>query len=269
LVEGVQFDSLRDSTFIASKILIESFDLFSFKDKRIPFLRNYTIPLPMESFLDFTWKIRIDSIVTTNSRITIEEFPEKGDELTRITFNEVNASLMHLHNRPTKTTSSFAQMEASAVLMGTGKVEASFTFPLDGESLYTAKGNFSKFDLVKPNPVFIPIANIRIESGMLNSLTFDFAYSETESKGKLDIDYEDLRLLGLNKNNPKTHDLKTFFINLVVKNNRDQSGRHAKVVGFIDIERDRKRLIFHVWWRSILDGLKSILGRSQKNKQKK
>jgi hypothetical protein len=270
LLEGVEFDKLIDSTFIASKIVFQSFDLFSFKDKRIPFLRDYNIPLPMESFLNLSWKVKIDSILIKKSRITIEEFPEKGDERTTIIFTDVNASFTGLNNRVTKNEPAYALLHTSGLLMGTGKIQAVLKFPLDSTSSYTAKGEISKFSLVKLNPVFIPIANIRIESGYLNSLTFDFTYTEFQSKGKLDLDYEDLRLLGLNKSNAKTHELKTFLISLVIKKNRDQSGRNAKAGGIIDIERDRKRLIFNVWWKSILDGLRSsILGRKKKNTNKK
>ncbi len=262
-LEGVEFDKLFDSTFVADKIVVQSFDLFSFKDKRIPFLRDYNIPLPMESFLDLSWKVKIDSILIKNSRITIEEFPEKGDELTKITFDEVNATFTGLNNRLFKNEEPYAVLRANGLLMGTGRIDAAFQFPLDSTSHYTVKGKVSNFSLAKLNPVFIPIANIRIESGNLNSLTFDFTYTEFVSKGKLDIDYEDLRLLGLNKNNGKTNEFKTFFISLFIKKNRDQSGENAKAVGIIDIERDRKRLIFNVWWKSILDGLKSsILGKN-------
>jgi hypothetical protein len=269
-LEGVAFDSLADSTFIASKISIESFDLFSFKDKRVPFLRDYTIPLPMEIFTNLSWKVKVDSILVTNSRITIEEYPAKGDERTSITFNDMNASFTGLNNRINENEHPYAQLNVNALLMNAGKIDAVFQFPLDATSPYTAEGNISRFSLAELNPVFIPIANIRIESGQLNSLTFDFKYTDRESKGKLDIDYENLRLLGLNKNNAETNNIKTFFINVLIKKNRDQSGVNAKAVGIINIERDRRRLIFHVWWRSILDGLhSSLVGQTKRTRQDK
>lgn len=268
-LEGVAFDSLLDSTLIINKIKIQSFDLYSFKDKRVPFLRTENIPLPMESFINLSWKVKIDSVMIASSRLTIEEFPEDGDERTIIKFADVSASLTGLNNRISKNENPYALLDVHALLMGSAKTHAVFQLPLDGKSDYTAKGKVSKFYLAELNPLFIPIANIRIESGYLNSLTFDFRYTEFNSKGELDIDYENLKLLGLNKNNPRTHELKTLFISFFVKKNRDQSGKHAKAVGIIDIERDQRRFIFNTWWRSILDGLKSsILGHGKSNKKK-
>jgi len=263
-LEGVAFDRFFDSTFMASKVIIQSFDLFSFKDKRLPFLRDYNIPLPMQGFLDASWMVKIDSILIGNSRITIEEFPAKGNELTKIVFNDVNATLTGLNNRRSESDSPYAELKANGLLMGSGKIQATFQLPLDGKALYTARGTVSDFPLATLNPVFVPIANIRIESGHLNKLTFDFSYTEFVSKGKLDIDYRDLHLLGLKKNSAETNALKSFVINILVKRDRDQSGKDAKAVGIIDIERDRRRLIFNIWWKSILNGLQSSMtGRSK------
>ena len=265
-VEGVAFDQLIDSAFVASTLVIESFDLFSFKDKRVPFLNKEVIPLPMESFIKLPWEVKIDTIQIKDSRITIEEFPAKGNEVTSITLNAVYATLTGLHNRSQEK---YAQMNVQALFMGNGSATGIFQFPLDGASPYTARGEVSKFELEKLNPVFIPVANIRIASGFLNSLTFDFSYTELHSNGKLDIDYEGLRLLGLNKNNAATNEFKTFFINMLVRKNRDQTGSSAKAAGIIDIDRNRQRLIFNMWWKSILDGLKSSMLHHGKPKKEK
>jgi len=264
ILEGVAFEKIPDSAFIVSKVSIRSLDLFSFKDKRVPFLRDYTIPLPMEGFLSAKWKVKIDTVQLLDSRIIIEEYPEKGDERTQITFSDVNALLTGLNNQKPENEENYAILKATGLLMGDGKIEAEFTLPLDGKSRYTAQGKITNFDLVKLNPVFVPIANIRIESGYLNILSFDFSYTDYVSKGKLDIDYAGLRLLVLKKNGPETNTFKTFVVNLFVKKDRDQSGSDARAVGVIDIERDRKRLIFNVWWKSILDGLKSSMTGGEK-----
>jgi hypothetical protein len=263
-LEGVAFDKIPDSSFIVSRIVIQSPELFSFKDKRLPFLRDFTIPLPMEGFINAKWNIRIDTLQLLDALITIEEYPEEGDERTRIIFSDVNASLTGLNNRAEKKDASYAILKATGLLMGHGKIKAEFQLPLDGKSRYTAQGTVVNFDLVKLNPVFVPIANIRIESGHLNTLSFNFNYTEVVSKGQLALDYEGLKLLVLKKDSPKTSTAKSFILNLFVKKNRNQTALDSKAVGVIDIERDRKRLIFNVWWQSILDGLKSSMAGGEK-----
>lgn len=263
-LEGIAFDQIPDSAFLVSRVIIRSMDLFSFKDKRLPFLRDFTIPLPMEGFVTSKWKIKIDTLQLLDSRITIEEYPEKGDERTRIIFSDVQATLAGLNNRIGKNETPYAVLKATGKLMDHGKIDALFHLPLDGKSSYTAKGTIVNFDLVKLNPVFVPIANIRIESGHLNVLAFDFRYTEFVSNGQLALDYKGLKLLVLKKDSPETNNAKSFILNLFVKKDRNQTAPDSKAVGIIDIDRDRKRLIFNVWWQSILDGLKSSMTGGEK-----
>lgn len=258
-IEGFCLDRLLDSSFVASKIEINSFHLFVFKDKRIPFLRKENVPLPMVSFSKLAFGVKVDSIIISNSLITIEEFPENGVKTGTITFENVNASFAGLDNRQKDKDHPYASLRASALLMGKGKVKALFQLPLDGTSVYTAHGSISNMTFKELNPILIPMANVRVESGYLKDLTFDFKYNEYTSKGTINLDYHDLQLISLNTNKRSTNEIKTFFMNVFVKNERNKSLLPQQKNGVIDIERDRKRYIFNVWWKSIQDGLKSTL----------
>ena len=260
-IDGFRLDRLLDSTFVASKIEINSFHLVAFKDKRIPFLRKENVPLPMASFSRLPFDIKVDSVVISNSLITIEEFPEHGIHTGIITFENIDASIAGLDNREKEKDHRYATLRASALLMGTGKIKALFQLPLDGTSVYTAHGSISNMTFKELNPILIPMANVRVESGYLKDLRFDFNYNEYTSKGTINVDYRDLQIISLNTNKRSTNEIKTFFMNVFVKNERSKSLTPQQKNGVIDIERDRKRYIFNVWWKSILDGLKStILG---------
>ena len=193
----------------------------------------------------------------------IEELPEEGSESGVITFDKVNATLTGLNNRVKENDPAFALLDVTALLMGTGIIKVLFQLPLDGSLIYNAKGSISKMPFTKLNHVLTTMAKVRVNSGYLNNLTFNFNYTEFTSKGNLDIDYHDLQLTGLDKNKKSTNEIKTFIINAFVNNSKTQSGlATSKKTGVINIERDRKRYIFNVWLKSILDGLKSsILGK--------
>ncbi len=258
-IEGFRLDRLLDSSFVASKIEINSFHLFVFKDKRIPFLRKENVPLPMVSFSKLAFGVKVDSIIISNSLIAIEEFPEHGIQTGTITFEKINASIAGLDNRQKDKDHPYASLRASALLMGKGKIKTLFQLPLDGSSIYTANGSISDMTFKELNPILIPMANVRVESGYLKDLTFDFKYNEYTSKGTINLDYHDLQLISLNTNKRSTNEIRTFFLNVFVKNERNKSLLPQQKNGVIDIERDRKRYIFNVWWRSLLDGLKSTL----------
>jgi len=258
VISGLQFDKTFDKILTISKIEIKSFDLYTFKDKRLPFLRTHTIPLPMESFLKLPWAIQVDSTIIISSHITIEEFPEEGVVSGAVTFDDVNAILTGLNNRAEKKDTPYALLSATSQFMGTGKIKAAFLFPLDGKSIYKAGGSISQLPFTQLNPM-LKMVNLRVESGQLNNLTFDFNYTDASSEGTLGIDYENLRLLALDKNKKSTNEFKTILVNAFVKNNINQSKSPLKRMGIIDIERNKNRYIFNLWMISILDGLKEAM----------
>jgi hypothetical protein len=269
LLTGVQFKDILDSSFVASKMHIQSFNVVAFRDKRIPTLYEPVVPLPMESFLKFPYKVKIDSIVVANSMVAVEEIQEKGSKSSVITFEDINATLTDFNNRTQEKGRGYAMLHATGLLMGAGKIDAEFRLPLDGKSVYNAKGSLSKMHFTRLNPALGPLASIRIESGYLNKLTFNFNYTDFVSRGRLEIDYQDLKLTALGQNNHSTNEIKTLLLNAIVKNDRNKSLASAKRSGEIDIERDRKRFIFNIWWKSIQSGLKSIVFRSGKKKHAK
>jgi hypothetical protein len=269
LIEGVHFKEILDSSFVASKMQIQSFNVVAFRDKRVPTLHEPNVPMPMESFLKFPFKVKIDSVVIANSMVAVEEIQEKGTKSSVITFEDINATLTGFNNRIQEKNEDHALLQATGLLMGVGKINAEFRLPLDGKSIYNAKGSISKMHFAKLNPALEPLANIRIESGYLNELTFNFNYTEFVSKGVLEIEYQGLHLIALGKNHHSTNEIRTLLLNAIVKNDRNQYLSSSKRAGEIDIERDRKRFIFNVWWKSIQDGLKSIVFRTGKKNHTK
>jgi hypothetical protein len=264
LLAGVQFKDILDSSFVASKMHIQSFNIVAFRDKRVPTLYEPIVPLPMESFLKFPYKVKIDSIVVANSMVAVEEIQEKGSKSSVITFEDINATLTNFNNRTQEKGRGYAMLQATGLLMGAGKINAEFRLPLDGKSAYNAKGSLSKMHFTRLNPALGPLASIRIESGYLNKLTFNFNYTDYVSRGRLEIDYQNLKLTALGKNHHSTKEIKTLLLNAIVKNDRNKSLASAKRSGEIAIDRDRKRFIFNVWWKSIQGGLRSVVFRTGK-----
>lgn len=258
VIEGLQFEKLFEKSILASRIEIHSFDLYSFKDKRLPFLRKKPIPLPMESFLKLPWHISLDSLIITNSHISIEEFPEAGITTGIVTFDNVNASLALLNNRIKKNENPYTTLLATGQIMGTGKIKANFQLPLDGKSFYRATGSVSQISFNEFNSM-LKTADLRSEGGQLNFLTFDFSYNDERSQGNLEIDYEDLRISVLNKNKSSTNTVKTILINAIVRSNKNQAKAPIKRMGVIDTERNKQKFLFNFWWISILDGIKSAM----------
>lgn len=259
VVNGWMWEKLREKSFKATSLHINSLDLYSFKDKRLPFLRTSVVPLPMETFAKLAWAVKIDSLISRNSTITIETYPEEGRASGILSFNQLNTIMTGLNNRWKKGEARNAHLYANALLMNTGVIQAQFQFPQDGSTVYTAKGTISKMELTTLNEVIGNMANLRITSGYLQDLTFAFQYTEYESRGSLDMAYQDLHILGLDKNKSSTHEIKTLLIRVFTPRDKHKSVPLSKAVGVIDIQRNRQKFVFNIWWKSILDGIQSSI----------
>ncbi len=262
-VNGLNFPGLLDSTISIHKISVHTAKLHAFRDKRIPDRNTSIRAMPMTTLKKLPFGINIDSIAIDNSMITVEELSVGGFRPGHINFQELSAVFVGLSNRYDVKKPKYARLNASAKIMGSGLIKAAFHFPLDESLTYSASGVVSGLPLRDLNPILENSAQIRIESGTLNELRFNFNYTDIRSKGSIEIKYEELNLTRLNFDRDKsTNFFKTFLLNAFVKNSKDKSTAQAKRMGIIDMQRDRHQFIFGYWWKSLQSGLKySVLGK--------
>lgn len=264
-ITGLKFNQLRDSIFMTSKIEITSPEVYSFRDKRMPFKETKNKPLPIAALKQFDFGVEVDTIKITEAKITYEEFPPDGFKSGKVVFENLQALLVNVNNTVYENRPRYATLDASAKIMGKGIIEASFQLPLDDNKRYHAKGKINQLALHHLNPALEHLAFIRIESGRLNNLDFDFDYNDRSSKGTLTINYEDLKIAGLKKEkSPDESDFKTFLINTIVRDDKDKNVPLDKRTGAIEFDRDRKRQIFNFWWKSLLSGIKASVLNSEK-----
>ena len=272
-IEISRFDYLKlfDSLFSVGKITVTDADFLSFRDKRIPVGIEPSVPMPMASLAKLPFAIAIDSIAIADSKVTVEEFAPNGFQSGHINFQQLTALMTGIDNRYDSTKPRHSKLIASGNLMGTGLVKATFSFPLDGSADYHTTGSLSTFQLADLNPMLENIAQLRIEKGHLNEVNFNFLYNDLNSVGTLEINYKDLKMEVLKANKEKSENyFKTWLVNALVMKTKDKSVEHAKRIGIIKQNRDRKRFIFNIWWLSIRSGLKSSFeGKSAKNGSKK
>jgi hypothetical protein len=255
---------LEDTAIMVSSIQIKGANIHAYKNKKYPFTRTKKFPLPMVSFQSLKFGIEVDTVKISESTITYEELPTEGFHTARITFEGVEATMNSVNNREFKNLSGFSTLEASAHLMKTGTVKATFRLPLKAKEKYSAEGTIKNVPLKELNPMLKDLAFIEIASGRLNKLDFKFTYDDIGSKGELRFDYEDLKILGLKKAAEKDVDkFKTLLVNTAVKN--DQT-----LTGPIDVQRNQKKAVFNLWAASIANGIRNGLlpGKQSRKKAK-
>jgi hypothetical protein len=268
-IHDLSFSELRDGVFRAASIEVKSANLHVYRDKRFPFLKKDTTPLPIAMIRDWKFDIAVDSIKLIDANVTYEEFPEKGYHSGQVTFEKLNASLAHLTNRQHFPDRKQATLKATSYLMGKGLIKAEFSLPYSKAQVYNAKGSLSNLSLYRLNPMLENIAFISVTSGKLNQLSFNFDYTDLKSKGSVLINYEDLKINSLTKEkDSEKNEFMSFVVNTILKKDKNEDLDKGRRMGTVDFERDRRRAIFHYWWNSVLTGIKSTAMESPKKKEK-
>ena len=260
-INHIHTSSLYESMFHISSLYINDPTLIAFRDKRQPFIKDKKVPLPIDLIRKFPYKFSIDTINLLSASITYEEFPVEGDSSGSVRFENLNASIFNLTNDTTSIID-HVDLDVETTFMNTGLLKASFDLPLRKGKRYTANGSLSGFPLPELNPAVEPLAKMRIESGAMKLLSFQFTYDDLSSLGEVEMNYENLKILSLKEKEKKTivDKLKTFLINTFIAKNKNENTPEENRKGTIEFTRDPKRSIFNYWWKSLFTGVKDCYG---------
>ena len=254
VVKGFEMGPSFQSSFSASMVAL-NFQLIVFRDKRFPRVRREPSVLPVRSLRQLPYRLQIDSVRISQSFVSYEEFPEKGNATGKIFFNNLEASIHNVSNDSMQD----AHMKITSRFMNAGDLRASFMFPLTAKKPYTVNGSLTKFSMPEINSILVPVGNVKVESGMMNEMKFQFRYNDYKSEGELEVNYTDLKVLSLRKDQQKsTNKFISFLLQAFVKKDVNKRDAMDKRIGEIQWERDTQKGILNYWWKSVLSGVKAV-----------
>jgi hypothetical protein len=254
---GIDFS---DSSAVSTRSADVQFFLKIFRDKRLPFKRETKL-LPTTLLRDLPFHLRIDTLTVVKSFVQYEELENGADAPGKIYFDDVEATFSNVNNR---SNAEGIKLEARALLLGQGKITISAVFAVAETKRSALWGSLRHFSLPKINSMMTPTTNLKIESGTMDELSFNFTYNAQVSNGEVELKYRDLKLVTY-KEGERTEDgapakdkLKTFLMNLFVfKKKMDEKMPEENRTGTIHYARDDSRSVFNFWFKSVLSGIRS------------
>lgn len=253
-------DLLKENLLIVKKAELNGLKVHSFRDKRLPFPEKQDTRLPMQLISSLPFNLHTDTVVLKNAYIDYAEHRENADKAGIVKFYRVNATIANLSNTDSLIKGK-TMMEVSTKLMNESTLKAEFVFPNNRyPEKYQVTGTLQPVKMNTFNPMVMPVAFVKFKSGSIKTLAFDFIYNNDLSKGEVIFEYENLKVVLLNKKN-NAQAIKSFVANaFVVKKNNLQKDKSFRK-GTISFERDKKKSVFNYWWKSLLSGLKDSANR--------
>lgn len=245
-----------------------------FRDKRLPDKKRFTL-LPVQQLQKLPFGLSIDSLKVVKSYVSYEEFPVEAETPVTVYFDDLTATILHINNDRDLANGEMI-VKARAALMGSGSIEMITVMPWQGNKNCTIEGALKNFNLARINPLLEPMANMKIESGIMKRLQFKYAYNATRSDGEIELNYENLKLTSYkdeeklkkerkrnrNKNKDpedlRKDNLKSFIINaFMIRKNMNESVPEEKRTGTVHFYRDTSKSFFNYGWKSLYSGIKS------------
>jgi hypothetical protein len=261
-INGIRIgDLIKNQEFIADTISIEKTMVNIFRDMTPP-LRNQEKPLPHQALHQLPLTLIIKTVRISDVDIKYEELRKGSNQPGLITLDDLYATIHNITNsEAVLRQQNKMEAQAQAQLMGKSTIQASLSFPLDNKSgRYTFRGSMDKFNVENFNKLVIPLAQVKIESGIINKATFEMVSDNDHANGTIDVYYEnlDLKLLNDQRESNFTQKAGSFFINnLILKSSNPSNGNFRK--GTIDTKREKRKSIFNHWSQSFIDGLVSAM----------
>jgi len=270
--------SRGDSLTVSATTFTTQMFLRVFRDKRLPFKRKYK-NLPIQALNNLPVGVSIKTLLVNKSYIAYEEHVDDADSSGSVYFDNLYATIRNINNTD-YTRRGKTILVAHADFMGQGDVRVRAICPWNTNIRQRVRGTVRNLDMKKLNQMLEPIVQLRVESGHLKQLSFDFTSGPVHSRGKVELDYSGLKLLSFkdqdrvekilkrknrrsanqDPDDPKLRKaaLKTFLINtFIIRKKIDDHHVDDKRTGAINFERDQARSVFNYWWKSVFTGVKS------------
>ena len=253
------FDNLLRQKLFADKIKISESNIYIFRDRRLPRPQK-NIPLPVDIIKEFSLEVRVKTFELAPSVVEYEEYPKSGYGKTGILrIEKINLTLSPLITDPTPSDPAYMMMDVEGSIMGSGTTHSVIGMPLQKNKPYYVKGAIERLELTKLNSSSENLGKIRIKSGFLDFLSFDFTMTEQRSTGKIIGAYHHLIIQQLKKHTTEKNvaDFASFALrHAIIPLNKDASLPESKRTGKVDYQRDPTRMVSYYLLQSLLMGVK-------------
>jgi hypothetical protein len=250
---------LTNGAIKAKSITVESPRVKISRDKNPPDKPVNIRPLLNTQFAHLPMLVSLDTLTVRNGFVSYREWREEQDTSGTLFFDSVEMVMTGLQNSEPDQT---VHAEVSSLFMNASKLSVQFEFTLNDDGAQTITGQMEGLDLLKLNPVLVPLAFVRIDRGVIHSVAFKFDLNETVASGEFMCLYDDFSMSLLSKRSLESS-LGNRIVSFLANNLQVQSSNHEADprTGEIYFEKEEGQSMVNYWWKSLRSGIKDLMQR--------
>ncbi|RZJ66725.1 MAG: hypothetical protein EOO50_08510 [Flavobacterium sp.] len=244
-----------DTLFVhSSKLQLDNVNANIFRDKRVADdLRKKKL---YNSLLrDLGFDLRIDTLAIKNSVLEYEEQVGDGGP-GKLRWSPFNLTATNIYSGFEQTKLPDVKIVVAAKFMDVAPMNVKWNLNvLDKSDGFRIRGSIKKFPVEQLSDFSKPYMNFT-GKGILDEVYFDFKGNDNGSKGNFGINYDDLKFTIYKKNDrQKKNKFLTAVAGIFVKKDSKEKVKQTE----IEVEREKDKSFYNMFWKSIAEGLKKIL----------
>jgi hypothetical protein len=255
----------KDSSFIANSVVVIDPLMTVFRDKLPPFSPSKKDKkLPVDIIKNIRLPVEVKTVKMVNGTITYGEKNRKSRKEGTLVFSNLNGDLTNIKNRQLSHTDSLS-LALSGNIMDSAKVNLTLK-----ESYIDTLSGFLLTAQIRPaplsifNPVTVPLSNIKLTTGRLDSVSMRAIGRKDMALGIMNMYYQNLKVLLINNGdaNQSTfiQDAISFLANTFVVKNKNA---HRSALMYYRHEPDQSFTNYIV--KMTMSGLASSIGLKRNN----
>ncbi len=256
--EGIILPRSPDDTLQARSLKAEHVLFEVFCDRNQPRTQNVR-PTIYEMVWNFPLGAAVDTIAVNDLDVVYEEISAGARTPAVITLDNTRLSLHGLTNRPSAPDQLY-RMNIDGWMMGKGLLHAVLELPAaPGDDRFVMQASVEPMPATAASPVTEPLSNVRISSGVLDSVNIVIEGDSRHASCALDLRYHDLSIALVRKNAPDSERrfLSTIANGMIIKSDNPSDGVFRTGSG--EYEREPNKSFWNFIWKTAFAGVLNVV----------
>ena len=263
-IEKIDFLSLQKEKIDADDITIQHASVKIYRDMtRKPDGKSRIGTYPQQRIAQIPLPVAVKKLVLKNSYV---EYKEKGrimEKIGKVIFADVNGTFLNITNEKySPGRNGVLTAHINAHFLKKYPVTTSWNFYLNNrKGRFDVSGRLGSLNATGLNELLEPLGGIKIEKGNIKQLNFNLKADNYNMKGPVTFLYNDLKIAVLKEDEEtkafSKKKLVSFGANMLIYDNNPTPNKPLRI-GKADFKRDTTRSMFHMCWKTLMDGIKDV-----------
>lgn len=265
-LNGIEMDNLFRRSLIANELTIGNTMVRIYRDMNKPAdTVNKTGNYPSQLLQKVNLPISIKTGELPLVSVEYKEKRKKNGGTGTIRFENTDLHISNITNIPSEISNNgVLRVNFSSDIQGSIALKGNLSFFLNGnKGDFRMTGTIGGFNAPSLNNISVPMALIRVKTGYMEGIEFDFEGDDFGAGGEMVMKYRNLKIEVLKQKNKNADTLKkrgliTFIANMAISDDNPGNGTLRRVNP--GRRRNPRKSFFNLIWKTLFDGMKETVG---------